>query len=743
MHRTADLPSPLLLPLSLALAGSLAAAQQGAGPAPASREATWPAPTAEDWARPCLVTWQRTFEDALAVSKESERPILICVNMDGEIASEHYAGIRYRQPDIAALYEPYVCVIASVYRHSPRDFDEDGQRIPCPRFGTVTCGEHIAIEPGLFEGFFEDQRVAPRHIMVELDAAEVYDVYYALDTASVFETIKKGIAEREIVPPDEVDHDRPLLERVASRDVEDRVAVETAYTEGDRDLRRSLMQAAAVHAAAAPNGLLRLAVYDMDLEMNRLARQALARSSDPSAVDLIVDALRVPMAAEEREALVAALERLGESSPRARSFATVFRGLARRSGTVDVEQWSTAFSSVEAPAPAVDAYAKEARLAAASEESATRPEDAGVQLGVAEASLALAVDPRTAFSLGVDSRTSSRYALLRLEDARRAAQRAAELGASGWRLEAVLALSAFYLGDLDEAYARAEAAMSDLPAGEVGWNAMAVLTLFAQARQRAIADAVRDRSEWPPEWMTDVNAAYSVLASHPLGTDQQVVAHYDFLKWFGAAEAARVLDAGLERFPESWLLHDRLRGRILREQGVAGLEPAYEAMLAEVDASPNLEWFAGYTSIVAAEYHRRQGDDAAARAAYERAIVHYERSIEANPLNRESADHYVALALAARARLALERGDHEQALSEILASFERRPAAAASLDGLNFSPVGTAQMLLARLAESERTDLAERLQAALDELDPDLLELPEFERQGPPAAGRRRGRQGR
>jgi len=46
--------------------------------------------------------------------------------MDGEIASEHYAGIRYRNPDIAALYEPYVCVIASVYRHTPRDYDEQG-----------------------------------------------------------------------------------------------------------------------------------------------------------------------------------------------------------------------------------------------------------------------------------------------------------------------------------------------------------------------------------------------------------------------------------------------------------------------------------------------------------------------------------------------------------------------------------------------------------------------------------------
>lgn len=46
-----------------------------------------------------------------------------------------------------------MCVIASVYRHTPRDHDERGQRIPCPRFGSVTCGEHIAIEPLLFDKF--------------------------------------------------------------------------------------------------------------------------------------------------------------------------------------------------------------------------------------------------------------------------------------------------------------------------------------------------------------------------------------------------------------------------------------------------------------------------------------------------------------------------------------------------------------------------------------------------------------
>ena len=148
---------PFAFLLCLCLLPSLAPCQQGRPSGPGStitREQMWPAATGEEWQRPVLITWQRTWEDALAVSAETGKAILICVNMDGEIASEHYAGIRYRQKEITDLYEPYVPVIASTYRHTPRDYDENGERIPCPRFGTVTCGEHIGIEPYLFENFF-------------------------------------------------------------------------------------------------------------------------------------------------------------------------------------------------------------------------------------------------------------------------------------------------------------------------------------------------------------------------------------------------------------------------------------------------------------------------------------------------------------------------------------------------------------------------------------------------------------
>ena len=100
IHRTVLLALALLASLSSPLSA------QDAPTTRVNREQMWFAPTAEDWAKPCLIRWQRTWEDAQAVSKETGKPILICVNMDGEIASEHYAGVRYRRPETAGFTTP-------------------------------------------------------------------------------------------------------------------------------------------------------------------------------------------------------------------------------------------------------------------------------------------------------------------------------------------------------------------------------------------------------------------------------------------------------------------------------------------------------------------------------------------------------------------------------------------------------------------------------------------------------------
>jgi len=198
-----------------------------------------------------------------------------------------------------------------------------------------------------------------------------------------------------------------------------------------------------------------------------------------------------------------------------------------------------------------------------------------------------------------------------------------------------------------------------------------------------------------------------------------------------------VLDAGLDRFLGAPELHARFRGRILRDKGVDVLEGAYADLLRSKGGTPSLEWYAGYASMVAAEFRRRAGRREEALAGYGRAIRHFERSLAAEPSYEDSAGRYIALARAGRARIAYEAGDDGTALEELLAALRRKPEAAAELDGLGISPADTARMLLARLEERKDEARAARLKAALDRLDPRLLELPAYERTGPgPEGGR-------
>ncbi|MCA9003104.1 MAG: hypothetical protein KDB61_14360, partial [Planctomycetes bacterium] len=361
---------------------------QVAGQAP--REEMWKAPTREDWQKPCLIEWQRNFEDAFAVAEETGKPILICVNMDGEIASEHYAGIRYRTEETAVLYEPYVNVVASVYRHTPRDYTADGERIPCPRFGTVTCGEHIAIEPILYEKYFEGKRIAPRHIMLELDKSEVFDVYYAFDTASVFQQLKDGVKDRVAVPKRPRSSDQTLEERLTSRDAQDREWVERAFLEGDEQTRMEILRGALAAGPAVSGELLRLAIHTPHKEglagpgVRAMAWKALTEDPTLDRLPILESALDLGLQAEDREALVGALDKLGEESTRAKTLATVQRGLMGQAEAMDAEERIAQLEAADRDAILRDNQELARQLEQRNEEWNGEESDGSVELRLAE-----------------------------------------------------------------------------------------------------------------------------------------------------------------------------------------------------------------------------------------------------------------------------------------------------------------------------------------------------------------------
>ncbi len=685
------------------------------------REGMWPAPTDEDWAKPVLITFQRSWDDALAISKETNRAILCCINMDGEIASEHYAGVRYRQSDVAALYAPYVCVIASVYRHNPRDYDDAGNRILCPRFGSVTCGEHIAIEPILYEKYLNGDRVAPRHIMVELDGSESYDMYYINDTASVFDGIREGITNRNIATTPVVRGDRPAVERVGSRAIQDREVVEKAYRNGDAAARRALLEQALANADADPVELLRLAVFGLDSDLSKVARKGLTDATSAAATDLIAEALRVPMDTAERDALITALERIGATSRRAAWLATVQRGLSGGTSEVDPERWKAALSRADpVVTQSYERHALEQSRSRRNVVARERPEDPIAQVELAEATLELALRAESVET--ENPKHAKALQKLLYHDARTAALAAEKLGSTDWRISAVLSRAAYFEGDVETAYARAETAVKAMPSGETGWNAATVLTIFGESRFKAIKSAVKQKQKWSPEWLADLHAAYTVLLQHPRGTVEQALWYYDFLDWLRARHrAGTFLEAAVVRFPGSTVLHQRLRIRQLRTRGIGNLEATYTRLMEQSENPGDLAWFAGYASMVAADVRRRTRNGDKAVAAYGRAIAHFEAAIANNALSRISSDNYIALMLAGRARVKYQQSDDDAALSDVLASFARSPSSAGTRDGVGITPGETAQMLLARLKSTERTEQVAQLEEALGKIDPELL----------------------
>ena len=158
--------------------------------------------TAEPAASDALqIHWQRSLEDAAAQSARDGRPLLVVINADGESASERIVVERYRDPAFVAWTRSFHCVVGSYFRHTPRDFDAQGRRVPCPRLGEVTCGEHMALEPVLHERYLlgehivvDDgvvQRISPRHALVLPDGRKEWDLYLLFD----FRTLDTRLSE--------------------------------------------------------------------------------------------------------------------------------------------------------------------------------------------------------------------------------------------------------------------------------------------------------------------------------------------------------------------------------------------------------------------------------------------------------------------------------------------------------------------------------------------------------------------
>ncbi len=170
----------------------------GAARAPLTPVAALPQES-RSFVAPDQIAWQRTLADARALATAEKRPLLVVINLDGESSSDRIPSERYRKPEFVAWTRHFVCVIGHPWRHMPRDHDDRGRRIECPRLGSVTCGEHVALEPELFDAYLGGERISPRHALILPDGTKSFDSFLLFDLQLLDDAIAKATA---FAPPD-------------------------------------------------------------------------------------------------------------------------------------------------------------------------------------------------------------------------------------------------------------------------------------------------------------------------------------------------------------------------------------------------------------------------------------------------------------------------------------------------------------------------------------------------------------
>jgi hypothetical protein len=675
---------------------------------PAAQDAP-AAPTAKPAAAPpaANLNWQRSLADALAEQARTGKPLLLCVNMDGETFCDNFASTTYHDPAFVAVSRGWICLVASPTRHNDMDYDAQGQRVECPRFPGCTCSEHINVEPGLFERWFHGQRAAPRHVGVDRAGKVLFDRFLDGSMQTAIDAVKNNAGDQAVeAVPTTVDE---LLTR---RGAEARRALEQRYRQADRGQRLELLVAAG-RSKNEPFDLLRMGLRDDDDGVFAAAAAALAATAGKDALVDVEDALARTDQAALVKTLDEALARLAKSGDAACIQADAHRRAALAGLAVAA---APPFAGVKgAPAgPAIDRQVLDHELDDAESAVEHHPNDGAASLRLARAFLALAESSAAA---------GAKETAMQLEDAERAAQRAiAALGDGAAKVEAlsVACCAAALNGKTDEARRHGDAALAAARAtgsAETIANATFGKAMAALGRATAAAAYLAVQSKPTAVAADDVTTAataFAIAAQRVDAAAPDLLADAQLLAFAGARQqgAAVLLDAAA-RFPAARDVHQALRERLVADRGGEGLRRVYAHWVDGVADQATAQWFAGYAAIVAAELHVKDGRPMLARAAYDDCIARFATSAAANADYADSANHFAVLALVGRALLRHNAGDAGGVLADVQAAVALRRASLGEVDGLGRRGLAVFERIGKELRDRGKTDVADAIAAAL------------------------------
>lgn len=655
-----------------------------------------PASTPPAAETPPRILWQRSLEDALRVQEATGKPLLVCVNQDGETFCERFAEDTYRDPAFVALTEQFVCVIASPDEHTKRDYDGRGRRVECPRFPGVTCSEHKNVEPLLFARWFRGERYAPRHVAVDLAGKVVFDRYLDGSMQTAVDAIRELGARgpSPVVPGGDV-----LLQRF---DAGSRLRFERAFREASAADRVAMLQKAA-GTGSVPIDALRMALREDDATVFAIAANVLAATADPSCAIDLHDALARCDDTALEALLESTLVRVVEGD--AALVREAGHRLAARNG------WKAKDPVLalrrDAPVDPFDADERdtiEAELDAALALRKQNAADAGAALRVAlgHAALALLLLPEGHATVPLFLEDAARAAKALPADAT-AAQRAAAA--------VVEAVCAFHGGETETASTHAENAIElARTAGALTLPRRLALE-FLRVRARTQAGAAY-ATAMPLTHQKAVEAAARAFAQLWTERDrvEDALEAAALLAFANARlEAASVLRSARLTFASSTQLHADLRTRLLVDRGARTLVRDYTAWADAAQDRASADWFCGYAALVAAETEVTDREGLDAERAYTVAIDRLASSKAKNADFGDSADHFAVLALAGRALERHGRGDGEGAVADLLAARALRPASLTQSDGLERKPEAILRRVQKELRERGKDELAARL----------------------------------
>ncbi len=691
-----------------------------------ARAEQWTVPD-EARARPPLMPWQRNLEDALAISAATGKPLLLCVNMDGESASESLAWLRYRDPAFVELARGFVPLLASPDRHDKRERDDRGRRLPDSRFGRLIDAEHIDVEPLLFERYFDGRRVAPRHVGVGPDGRILFDVFLVQDLSVVDEKLREfGVHRGRPTDPRESSTDGLL----ASPDAADREELERRFVESDERERAGLAALAlSVERSTQHPELVRLALRDPIESVRRAGLDAMLADPahapldqipaafarfgrDPELHARLVNAIRQAVDEAEDE------QRRSDADFHARVCSTLHEPVQ----WIDIERWKLALELAESAweeEPRGEDYdSTTERLDALEVASKRWPQDVEIAIGRAEGFLRLA---RIQIALG-------RNPTYFLHDTIAHCSRALALAPGDGRALGLHAWASHLLSESNTAADMARQALPHLLDRSGSMLALRVIEILAAESTRVLYEAISGGWGWPVAAIPDAIAAHELCVAHPASGEEHWKRYLELLGALRAhGEQADLVRRGLERMPLSGELHAWLRFQVLRDEGARALENTYSEGWhgnARGEQTAALDWFHGLATLAAAEQDVDNRDAETALDAYSRSIERFQRSIDAEPQFAGSAAHYQCFAFAGSARLLARAGRHEEALAALLRSVETAPASLELADGLSRTPLDSARELRDGFLRAGRDDLSRELEERMAANGVELDEQP-------------------